>query len=162
MAQIGSYIGNGSPLLRVTQTDQFELDAEIPSDVAASLLMSDEISFVSRGQQWPVKLLRLSPVIEAERRSQRARLAFPNEAPAIGRSGEVVWHVGKGMLPSNLISRRNGALGIFVHYQGKAVFTPLPGAQEGRPVAVDLPAGTEIITVGRNRLQDGDSISVRR
>lgn len=162
MAQIGSYIGNGSPLLRVTQTDQFELDAEIPSDVADSLLISDEISFVSRGQQWPVKLLRLSPVIEAERRSRRARLAFSNEAPAIGRSGEVVWHVSKGMLPSNLLSRRNGALGIFVHNQGKAVFKPLPGAQEGRPVAVDLPAGAEIITVGRNRLQDGDSVSVRR
>jgi RND family efflux transporter MFP subunit len=161
-AQIGSYIGNGSPLVRVTQVDRFELDAEIPSNVADSLLMSDEIRFVSRGQEWPLKLLRLSPVIESERRTQRARLAFSGEAPAIGRSGEVVWHVDKGMLPSNLISRRNGQLGVFLHDQGKAVFTPLPGAQEGRPVAVELPADAEIITLGRNRLQDGDSVSVSR
>ena len=161
-AQIGSYVGNGSPLLQVTQIDQFELDAEIPSDVASSLLQSDEIRFVSRGQEWPLKLLRLSPVIESQRRSQRARLAFSGEAPAIGRSGEVVWHVDKGMLPSNLISRRNGQLGVFLHEQGRAVFTPLPGAQEGRPVTVKLPTDVEIITLGRNRLQDGDSVNVSR
>lgn len=161
MAQVGSYVGNGSPLMKVTQTDQFELDAEIPSDVADSLLTAGEIRFVSRGEEWPLNLLRLSPVIEAERRTRRARLAFMGEAPAIGRSGEVVWHVDKGMLPSSLVSRRNGQLGVFLHDRGKAVFTPLPGAQEGRPVVVDLPMDTEVITLGRNRLQNGDSVSVR-
>ena len=80
----------------------------------------------------------------------------------MGRSGEVVWRVDKGMLPSNLISRRNGQLGVFLNDQGKAVFSPLPGAQEGRPVAIEFPAGTKIITLGRDRLQHGDSISVSR
>lgn len=161
-AQVGSYVSNGNPLLRVIQIDRFELDAEVPSDVAGSLLAADEIRFVSRGQEWPLELLRLSPVIEAERRSQRARFAFTGSAPAVGRSGEVVWHVEKGMLPSSLISRRNGQLGVFLHDQGKASFMPLPAAQEGRPVAVDLPAGAEVITLGRDRLQDGDSVNVSR
>jgi hypothetical protein len=49
-----------------------------------------------------------------------------------------------------------------VHQAGQAVFTPLPGAQEGRPVAVELPAGTEVIVRGRDRLQDGDAVTVRR
>ena len=161
-AQIGSYVGNGDPLLRVIQVDRFELDAEVPSTVAHSLLVADETRFVSRGQAWSIKLLRLSPVIESERRSQRARFAFSGDAPAVGRSGEVVWRVDKGMLPSSLISRRNGQLGVFLHEQSRAVFTPLPGAQEGRPVAIELPASTEIITLGRDRLQHGDSISVNR
>jgi RND family efflux transporter MFP subunit len=161
-AQIGSYVAHGSPLIRVTQIDQFELDAEIPSDVANSLLDSDEIRFVSRGQSWPLELLRLSPIVEPQRRSQRARFAFTGEAPAVGRSGEVFWHIDKGMLPSSLVSRRNGRLGVFVHEQGKAVFIPIAGAQEGRPVTVDLPANTEVITVGRDRLQDGVPVNVAR
>ncbi len=161
-AQVGSYVSNGNPLVRVIQIDRFELDAEVPSDVAGSLLAADEIRFVSRGQEWSLELLRLSPVIESERRSQRARFAFTESAPAVGRSGEVVWHVEKGMLPSSLISRRNGQLGVFLHDQGKASFMPLPAAQEGRPVAVDLPAGAEVITLGRDRLQDGDSVNVSR
>jgi RND family efflux transporter MFP subunit len=162
MAQIGSYVANGSPLLRVTQIDRFELGAEIPSSVAKSLLAADEIRFVSRGQTWPLELLRLSPVIESQRRSQSARFAFSSEAPAVGRSGEVVWRIDKGMLPSNFIIRRDGQLGVFLHQQGKAVFTPLPDAQEGRPVAVEFPQGTEIVTLGRDRLQHGESISVSR
>ena len=161
-AQLGGFVGNGSQLIRLVQIDQIELDAEIPSDVANSLLVADEIRCVSRGQEWPLSLIRLSPVIETERRSRRARLAFTSSMPAVGRSGEIVWHVEKGMLPSNFINRRNGQLGVFLHVQGKASFMPLPGAQEGRPVAVEFPPGTEIITLGRDRLQDGDDVTVVR
>ncbi len=161
-AQVGSYVGNGSPLIRVTQIDRFELDAEIPSDIADSLQAATVIRFESSGQAWPVSLLRLSPVIETERRSQRARLAFTGEAPAVGRSGELVWRVDKGMLPSSLVSRRDGQLGVFLFQNGTAVFRVLPGAQEGRPVVVDLPGEMEIITLGRDRLQDGDSVLVNR
>jgi hypothetical protein len=59
-----------------------------------------------------------------------------------------------------LVSRRNGGLGIFVNNNGVANFMPLPGAQEGRPVAVQLPLDTQIITLGRERLQDGDALSI--
>ena len=45
---------------------------------------------------------------------------------------------------------------------GPAMFRPLPGAQEGRPVMVEFPPGTEIIIRGRDRLQDGDAVSVTR
>jgi hypothetical protein len=80
----------------------------------------------------------------------------------VGRSGELVWEVGKGMLPSNLISRRNGVLGVFLLDAGKALFEPLPGAQEGRPARVNLPDSSRVITVGRERLQDGTAVSVQQ
>jgi len=159
-AQKGSFIGHGNPLLRVVQIDRFELDAELPAKVADSLTSADTIWFKSQNQVWPLKLLRLSPVIESERRSRRARFGFTGEAPSIGRSGEVVWRVERGLLPSGLVSRRDGVLGIFANNNGVASFVPIPGAQEGRPVVVRLPLDTQIITLGRERLQDGDVLSI--
>jgi len=161
-AQLGAYVNPGSPLLILTQTDESELDAEIPDDIAESLEQARSMRFVSRGDSWPVRLLRLSPVIEMERRSRRARFAFIGDAPAVGRSGEIVWTAAKGLLPANLMVRRNGALGIFLNRSNTAVFTPLPGAQEGRPVETTLPGDTEVIVQGRDRLQDGDAIIANR
>jgi hypothetical protein len=109
-----------------------------------------------------VELLRLSPVINSQGRTRQARFAFLEDAPAVGRSGELVWRVGEGMLPSNLISRRNGVLGVFLLDSDKARFEPLPGAQEGRPVSVDLPASAVVITMGRERLQDGVSVNLQQ
>ncbi len=161
-AQVGAYVTPGSPLLVLTQTDHYELDAEIPDELAASLQQAQSMQFISRNESWPVRLLRLSPVVTAERRSRRARFAFIDEAPAVGRSGEIVWHADKGLLPANLILRRNGVLGVFVNQSDKALFKPLPDAQEGRPVVVNLPPETEIIVEGRDRLQDGDAIAPHR
>ena len=161
MAQVGSFVANGSPLMNFTQVDALELDAEIPTNVADSLLDAESIVFSSRGETWPLELLRLSPVIESSRRSQRARFVFTDQVPAVGRSGEVVWLIEYGLLPASLVSRRGGELGVFLHENGRAVFTSLPQAQEGRPVAVDFDPGTQIIVIGRDRLQDGDAVVVR-
>ena len=120
MAQVGNFVRNGDPLIAVTQVDRFELDAEIPDGQAEELLNADMIRFESRGQSWPVELLRLSPVINSQGRTRQARFAFTGNAPGVGRSGSLVWRVGTGMLPSNLISRRNGVLGVFVLGSNKA------------------------------------------
>jgi len=162
MAQVGSFVRNGDPLIAVTQVDQFELNAEIPDSQADEVRNTGLIRFESRGQAWPVELLRLSPVIESQGRTRQARFSFVAEAPSIGRSGELAWRVGAGMLPANLISRRNGILGVFLLDSGKARFASLPGAQEGRPAKVDLPASSLVITMGRERLQDGASVSVQQ
>lgn len=162
MAQVGGFVRNGDPLIAVTQVDQFELDAEIPDSQAEEIRNTDMLSFESRGQRWPVELLRLSPVIDSQGRTRKARFAFIDDSPAVGRSGELVWRVGVGMLPSNLISRRNGVLGVFLLDAGKAKFESLPGAQEGRPAKVSLPASSRVITMGRERLQDGASVSVQQ
>ena len=163
MAQLGNFVRNGDPLIAITQVDRFELDAEIPDGQADEVLGADAIRFESRGQNWPVELLRMSSVVSSQGRTRQARFAFASaDAPSVGRSGELVWRVGEGMLPSNLISRRNGVLGVFVLDSGKASFVPLPGAQEGRPVSVDLPDTTRVVTLGRERLQDGIALNVQQ
>jgi RND family efflux transporter MFP subunit len=161
-AQVGSFVRNGDALIALTQVDQIELHAEIPDSHADEISTTGTLSFESRGQSWSVELLRLSPVIERQGRTRKARFAFTDDAPAVGRSGELVWQVGEGMLPANLISRRNGVLGVFLLDEGKARFTPLPAAQEGRPAIVDLPASSRVITMGRDRLQDGISVTVQQ
>lgn len=162
LAQVGGYVAPGSPLLQITQIDRFELDAAIPAAMADTLPAARDIRFVSNAKAWPVDLLRLSPVIEPSQRTRRARFTFTGAAPAVGRSGEVVWYSARSVLPAALVSRRNGALGVFVHVDGFAEFRELPGAQEGRPVPVRLPPDSEVITLGRDRLQDGDPVQVSR
>jgi len=162
MAQVGNFVRNGEPLIAVTQVDQFELNAEIPDSQANEVRNNEIIRFESRGQSWPVELLRLSPVIESQGRTRQARFSFVDGAPSVGRSGELVWMVGTGMLPSNLISRRNGVLGVFLLDSDKARFEPLPRAQEGRPAKVGLPVSSLVITMGRERLQDGVTVSVQQ
>lgn len=161
-AQVGSFVRNGDALIALTQVDQFELHAEIPDSHAEEVSSTSTLRFESRSQSWTVELLRLSPVIERQGRTRKARFVFTDKAPAVGRSGELVWQVGDGMLPANLISRRNGVLGVFLLDAGKAKFVPLPAAQEGRPAIVDLPASSRVITMGRDRLQDGISVTVQQ
>ena len=162
MAQVGNFVRNGEALIAVTQLDQFELDARIPDSQAGELADSVQVRFESRGQSWPVSLLRMSSVIDSQGRTRRTRFEFVQDAPAVGRSGEIVWKVGEGLLPSNLISRREGILGVFLLDNGKAKFQSLPGAQEGRPSYVSLPASSRVITLGRERLQDGADVTVQQ
>lgn len=160
-AQQGAYVTVGTPLLQLTQTAPVELDAEVPAALADSLLQATQWYFTAGEERWDVSLLRLSPVIQAGRRARPARFAFVGAAPRAGQNGELVWRVGGGQLPANLISRRQGELGVFLFESGRARFLPLPGAQEGRPFPVELPAGIQVIVQGQDRLQDGDPVQVR-
>jgi len=165
MAQVGSFVSLGTPLLEVAESDHMEVSAEIPDEIADSLGRAARIEFLSRNESWPLELLRLSPLVDSTTRSRKARFrlatAEGTAAPAIGRSGEVAWQVSRGMLPANLLVQRGGKLGVFLAVDGEARFTPLPGAQEGRPVPVDLPPDFRIVVIGRERLQDGDRIQSR-
>jgi hypothetical protein len=152
-------VSNSTALLELFENDRLELDASIPDELADSLSRAESIEFRSRNETWAVSLLRLSSVIDTSRRSRQARFEFADALPSSGRSGEVFWRVSSGLLPANLVVRRDGKLGIFIAENGKAVFKPLPNAQEGRPVPVDLPLQARIVVTGRDRLQDGDGIS---
>ncbi|OGB79775.1 MAG: hypothetical protein A3G82_11685 [Burkholderiales bacterium RIFCSPLOWO2_12_FULL_67_210] len=83
-------------------------------------------------------------------------------APAAGTSGTLRWQEARPHLPPALMVRRGSALGVFVRQgtgaQASARFVPLPGAQEGRASAVDLPADTPVIVRGQAALQHGQPI----
>ena len=79
-----------------------------------------------------------------------------------GTAGRVVWQSAQAHLPPDLVLRRGDELGVFIANGNKAMFVPLPLAQEGRPAPATLPLSSTIIIGGRYQLQDGDAISAVR
>jgi RND family efflux transporter MFP subunit len=160
--QVGNLATPGSPLMTLVQTADREVDAEIDPRFAAQLETAADLRFVSEGREWPLEVARLSSVIETDTRKVRGRFRFPDESAPIGSGGEVVWNEPSGLIPVSLIVQRGNALGVFTVNDGRARFVAIPSAQEGRPVAVNLPVDTPIITSGHVRLQDGDAIQIAR
>jgi len=160
-ANIGSYVAPGMALMNVIQSENVEIYADVPSHLASTLNQANQIYFQSNNNKYPVELINLSPVVLKGTRTQKARLSFKNQQAAIGSSGELVWVVADGLLPADLVVNRNRQLGLFTLQNNKAVFVPLPNAQEGRPVAINLETNTTIIVGGRDRLQDGDSVKLK-
>jgi multidrug efflux system membrane fusion protein len=159
-AQVGNFAQPGTQLLTLVQTDQREIDAELDPRYASSLPSVSTLRYVSLGRAFPIKLLRLSDVVETATRKLRARFSFSENAAPIGSSGEIAWTEINGVLPVTLIVQRGSALGVFAARNGKAEFIEIPGAQEGRPAVLDLPDDTSIVSRGHVRLQDGDDLLI--
>jgi RND family efflux transporter MFP subunit len=159
-AQVGSFAMPGSPLITIVQTDRREIDAEVDPQHAKSLSSVSELLFVSQGQSWPVALARLSDVIETSTRKLRGRFVFSADAAAVGASGELIWRESEGLVPVTLIVQRGAEFGVFIADDQRARFIAIPGAQEGRPAALDLPPDTMIVSRGHLLLQDGDALKI--
>lgn len=159
-AQVGNFAQPGTQLLTLVQTDRREVDAELDPSYATFIVDAKELRYVSMGHEYPVQLLRLSDVIETDTRRIRVRFGFLAEAAAIGSSGEIVWNEKSGVVPVTLIVQRGSVLGVFAARSGKAEFIEIPGAQQGRPAALDMPDETLIVSHGHVRLQDGDDLII--
>jgi RND family efflux transporter MFP subunit len=164
LAQTGEAVAPGSVLYVLTDSG--------PAEVATSLSLADvtglrkarTVRFETQGVRHTVRLLRVAPTVTAPARTQVARLAF-NETlalPSAGTSGTLRWQETAPHLPPGLMVRRNNVLGVFVQQgnatQATARFVPLPGAQEGRASAVNMPADTLVIVLGQAALQHGQAI----
>jgi RND family efflux transporter MFP subunit len=161
-AQVGSLAMPGTALITLVQTDRREVDADLDPRYAPTLGSAESLRFESRGRSWPVRLARLSSVIDGDSRIQKGRFRFVDEAAAIGTSGELLWQSAAGLIPVPLIVQRGDRFGVFVAEAGKARFVVLPDAQEGRPARSELPPETPIVIRGQSRLQDGDELQIPR
>ena len=159
-AQVGSFAQPGSPLITLVQTDSREVDVELDPRYAVNVPTVSDLKFVSQGREWTVNVLRVSSVIDISARVVRARLSFVDEQAPIGASGQLVWIESSGRLPVDLVVQRAGQLGVFVVDNNRASFVALPNAQAGRPVDVNLPPETMVVSRGQGRLQDGDALQV--
>ncbi len=158
----GTMATPGLPLLEIVGLDAVELSAQVPVDLTASLNESESLTFVTDSETMPVKIRNLSPVINPESGNREVRLTTAQLLPP-GTSGRLQWY-SSSLLPANLLSRRNGKLGVLVAATsgGKLVarFVPLDGALEGRPAMIDLPGETMVIVEGRHKLAPDDEIGI--
>jgi len=159
-AQVGGFAQPGSPLITLVQTDSREVEAELDPRYAVNVPKVSDLRYVSQGRSWQVEVLRVSAVIDTSARVVRARLRFVGDAAPIGSIGQLVWIESSGRLPVELVVQRAGQLGIFTVNNKRASFVALPNAQAGRPVDVNLPPDTLVVSRGQGRLQDGDALQV--
>lgn len=155
VAGVGELPMPGAPLLRLLDYRNLELSAQILAEDVAGLPNDGVARFELGNARFPVRLRRLLPVINTLSGNQEARFNFTAAPPPVGAVGRLVWRDPQPYLPAELLVGRQGQLGVFLGDAGAARFHPLPGAQEGRPAAFQLPPDTPIVTDGRFLLEDG-------
>jgi len=178
-AQLGEIAAPGAPLFTLTQLGSPEVSARIPADEAQRLLQAREPMLEAAGGQYPVRLLRVSPVTDRETRSREARFALAaQDAPPPGSEGRLLWRDPRPHVPPELLVRRGDAIGVFTVASGegaaagagaaagtggagdRARFVAAPGAQEGRPAVLALPPEARIVIRGQAALQDGQPLRI--
>jgi len=158
LGQVGELAVPGTPLVALADASRIEVAAQLQPRDADSLRAASDIRFLGDGGPRALKLLRISPAIDPQARTVEARLAFAAEPAPPGAAGRVVWRDNAPHLPPELVVRRGGRLGVFVDAGGVARFHELPGAQEGRPAPVSLPADARVVVEGQLTLRDGQRL----
>lgn len=161
-AQVGGYVLPGTTVMTLTELDGREVAADLSPRDADELAKAASIQFFDGNTYYPLTLLRVSEVLQPVTRQRSVRLTFTDKVADIGRSGRLGWTSGNGLIPANLLMRREGKLGVFVVENGQSKFVQLANAQEGRPAPHTLAADTLIVTDGRNRLVSGVDVTVRQ
>lgn len=152
IAQVGEMLSPGSPVLTMRDLSRIELRADV-QEADQSITDAKNITFRTQSGNYPVRLTRLSPALSASTRILEARLTFAGPAALTGSTGRISWRTNAIHLPSSVIVRRNGVLGIYVVERDQPRFVALPRAEEGRPAAVtDLPENTLIVVKGQEKL----------
>lgn len=159
-AQVGETVAPGSPLFVLVDRAGIEVVAQLQGADVSLLGGAEQAAFVAGGRQWPLRLLRVSPVVDPQTRLVEARFAFVADPPSVGTAGRVTWRDTAASLPPAYLAQRNGDYGVFVPSHGKAYFHVLAGVQEGRPARIDLPPEIPLIAGGLAALQPGDAIRI--
>lgn len=162
--QVGEIAQPGAALVVLQDAAAPEVASPIPASLAASLGAKTAFEFFADGAAYPLRLLRLSPAVQASTRTREARLAFAGKAPPAGTEGRLRWRDPRAHLPPELIVQRDRggrpAFGVFVAEAGRAKFVPLPEAQAGRPAVSPLAPQALVVVGGQAALRDGQAITV--
>lgn len=160
LAGAGELARPGTPLLELVDVQTIEVSAQVAPAELDNLRTSPRLYFRFQDTEYDLRVARVVSVINPVTRTNEVRLTFDADRVPVGASGRLVWHDKDPGIPASLVVQRDGRSGIFIARDGRAVFHPLPDAEEGRPAAVSLPADTRIVMDGRRTLRDGDPVAV--
>jgi len=148
LASVGELAAPGTPLLVFAAATGAEVRAAVPLDRLDELLEAGRWLLAADGREIPLRIERVSRLVEAAGQTREVVLSAAQELPP-GLAGELRWRSPRPHLPPEFLQSRNGQLGAFVVEQGQPVFRPIPGAEYGRPAAPGWPADTEVVDEGR-------------
>ncbi len=159
MVSEGDLAAPGTPLLRIIDVTNIEVEASVPHPLVDSLLTAKELYFEQREEKYPVKLVRVTDYIDTISNDQKVYLKFTGNSPRTGAGGRLTWRNPTPHLPSRYIVQRGGSLGLFIVDQGKARFIKLPQALEGQSAPIALPPEQVVITSGLAGLVDDTPVT---
>ncbi len=160
IANLGEMINFGNPLVELIEDKLLEVSAKIASSDEESFHQATLYTLDINDELYTVTLRAYLPLIEDNARSREARFLFVDKQAVAGETGRLRWKSPLPYLPAYLLQKRNGISGYFIVENKKAKFVTVESAEEGRPIAYDLPASTQIITEGYQALKDGDAVKL--
>ncbi|PVZ65691.1 efflux RND transporter periplasmic adaptor subunit [Pelagibaculum spongiae] len=165
IANQGEWINVGQPIIELTQLSQQEVVASIAISDQKSFLDAGSYQLQTAGQNYPLKLRTLLPLVNSTSRSQQARLVFTNLQAINGLSGRLLWKASQPFLPSDILQKRNNQYGFFISdtdQSGNTIarFVTVPNAEEGRPFQASIDQQALIIQAGRFGLKLNQAITL--
>jgi RND family efflux transporter MFP subunit len=148
LAGEGEMAAPGQPILTLVEHAKNEVRARVAIREVPDLQAAKTVSFRQGGQDIPVKIARIAPVVDARAQTREVVLRA-DKALVSGSAGELVWTSAKPYLPAAYVLQHGQRLGVWVEEGGKPAFKPLSNAQAGRPVPLDWPLQTRVIEEGR-------------
>ncbi len=160
MVDIGEAVNPGQGLIRLINPEKIEVSATVTAQSLARLDGVREYRFTSGERQFPLKLRTIIPITDPITRSRELRLEFLGALSGPGDSGRLIWSVQRRALTPDYLVKRGREHGIFLVKDNKAVFLPVPQAQQGQPVFVDLADDARLIMKGRLTVKHDDVLKV--
>jgi RND family efflux transporter MFP subunit len=163
----GALAAPGTPLIELVATERLEISSGIARGLVDGLKQSGSIEFLDGDNRYPVRLVRISPLVSPGARQREARFEFVDARPPPGSQGMIAWLDPRPVLPADFVVRRRGELGVLLvdrertgSPRAEVQWRHLPQADAGRPVQVDLPSDTLLVADGRLRVQPGETVTV--
>lgn len=149
----------GTPMFQMITSEPGHVEAYINNVEYQSFLQGNSHQFVFNGVSYDLAVDSILPVLDKNYRTHTAILSFVGEPAPTGSHGELKWRDNKLALPSSLVVVRKQQAGVFIANSSHARFIPVEAYTEGQPAFIELEADTQIISIGRHGLKDGDSIT---
>ncbi len=160
MVDMGEAVSLGQELIRLVNPEKNEISATITAQSVAQINDVDQYVFVSGEQEFPLQLRTMIPVSDPVTRSREIRLTFSGRSASPGDSGRLIWSMKRRALTPDYLVKRGEKYGILLVENNIAVFMPVPQAQEGQPVFVDLADDARLIIKGRLMVEHDDALKI--
>ncbi len=138
--KVGDFVDNTSPMLRITQNEQLEVQMQIPLERSSALRLGLPVQLVDeKGKALQTgKLSFIAPDVDASTQSVQAKAVFNNSSGALRTAQfarvRVIWATSPGVLvPVNAIVPLAGKYFVFVGTPFKASGCKAASAGEGAP-----------------------------
>lgn len=155
----GQFIGAGAAVVRLLDTNAFEIEASVPARYVGFLKPGQEMSATTdQGTDLALRLRAVLPLEDPSTRTRTVLFSAPalTEMPAAAEGQSVTVQIPVGA-PRNLLSVPKDAL--VQSRGGWTVFVAQDGEAQPRSVTLGLPVGNRYEVVGG--LQEGDMVVVR-